>query len=80
MKYDDIKKLADKQYNDADWNNEFKDWTQELSEHIKLDHSWFHDAFSTAYKLGFNEGYQTAKGVPTDEFGNFVEKGNDDTN
>lgn len=74
MKYDDIRKLADKQYNDADWNHIFKDWTQEIDEHITVNYSWFHDAFSEAYKLGFNEGYQTAKGVPTDEFGNFIQE------
>lgn len=72
MKLEDIKDLADKQYDEADWSTTFSDWAKEIPEYISIDYSYFKEAYTTAYKLGFEEGYQAAKGIPTDEFGNFI--------
>ena len=72
MKLEDIKDLADKQYDEADWSTTFSDWAKEIPEYISIDYSYFKQAYATAYKLGFEEGYQAAKGIPTDEFGNFI--------
>ncbi len=74
MNFDDIKKLADKQYKEADWSNEFNDWVKEIPEFITIDYVRFKEAYKTAYELAFVEGYLTAKGVPTDEFGNFIQE------
>ena len=70
---DKIEQLATMQYNDADWNNIFSDWCKESSEYVKVDYDWFHSCLTEAYKNGFNEGYRTAKDMPRDEFGNFIE-------
>lgn len=79
MKFDCIKKLADKQYDAADWNNVFSDWAKESNDYLKIDYEWFHSCLTEAYKFGFEDGYLTAKDCPQDEFGNFIEDENENT-
>jgi hypothetical protein len=71
---DEMVKLSNKQYHNADWNNVFSDWCKESYDYIKFDTDWLHNCFELAYKSGFEEGYKTAKGIPTDDFGNFIEE------
>jgi len=74
MNQDELEKLTRKQYHEADWSNTFFDWCKESHDYINFDTGWMYNCFKIAYENGFKEGYKTAKGIPKDEFGNFIEE------
>lgn len=72
MNKKDIQKLANRQYHDAEMHSMFSDTSDNLQYHISIEYDWVYEKLKEAYMYGFEDGYQTAKGVPTDDFGNFI--------
>lgn len=67
-----LNKLSEKQFNSADWMNEFNDWSKNIGNSISVDYDLIYSYLADAYKYGFEEGYHTAIGTKQDEFGNFI--------